>query len=66
MLIDDLLRKNQEELEWLLDHYIDGSIPNEQLTELRAKLERIVTNLETERTQPADYLEAETLTFEQI
>lgn len=65
-VIDDLLERNQTQLERLLDLYLSGDFPKEVLTDRKSHLEGVVQALEEERRGLTSYLEAQTLTMEQI
>ena len=65
-VIDDILEKNRTQLERLLDLYLSGDFPKEVLTDRKSHLEGVVQALEQERRGLTSYLEAHTLTMEQI
>jgi hypothetical protein len=65
-VVDDLLRRNQAQLDRLLDLYLGGDFPKEMLTERKLRLEDIGKALEQERANLVAALEAHTLTQEQI
>ncbi|MBN1813654.1 MAG: recombinase family protein [Anaerolineae bacterium] len=61
-IVEDLLQRNQEQLERLLDLFLSGDFPRDILTERKQRLEQITQALEQERTSLTATLEAHTLT----
>jgi site-specific DNA recombinase len=65
-VVDDLLEKNQTQLQRLVDLYLSGDFPREALTERKARLEATIEALSAERKSLAASLAEWTLTAEHI
>jgi len=65
-VVDDLLADNRRQLERALDLYLSGDFDKEMLTERKARLEKVIEALESERAGLAAQLETQTFTDEQV
>jgi site-specific DNA recombinase len=63
---EDLLVKNRAQLERLVDLYLSGEFPKEVLTERKMRLERVIADLESQKTQFMEHLASHSLTIDQI
>jgi site-specific DNA recombinase len=65
-VIDDLLADNQAQLERLIDLYLAGEFSKDMLVDRKTRLETTIESLNAEKTNLIAYLEARTLTQEQV
>jgi hypothetical protein len=63
---EDLLAKNRVQLERLVDLYLSGEFPKEILTERKARLEKLIADLESQKARFMEHLASQSLTIEQI
>lgn len=63
---DDLLARHRAQLERLVDLYLSGEFPREVLVERKARLEKLIADLEGQRAEFMGYLASQSLTIEQI
>jgi site-specific DNA recombinase len=65
-VVQDLINENKAQLERLLDLYLAGNFPKEMLTDRQERLEATVRALQKERLSLVAFVEARTLSDEQI
>ena len=64
-IIDELLANHQEQLNRVLDLYLEGDFPKELLVEKKQRLEETIRSLENEKLDLKDFVEKKSLTPEQ-
>ena len=65
-VVKSLLEDNQEQLDRLLDLYLDGDFPKEMLLDRKKRLEATIEGLKEEQTAMLEQLDARILNQEQI
>ena len=65
-VVDDLLSDHRDQLQKLLDLYLDGNFPKELLVERRQRLQDTVDSLATERVNLVSHLESSAYSPEQL
>ena len=65
-IIDELLADHQEQLNRILDLYLEGDFPKELLVEKKTRLEETTQSLEREKLDLRDFFEKKSLTPEQF
>ncbi len=65
-VIEDLLTQHRTQLERLVDLYVSGGFPREVLVERKARLEKLIADLEGQKAEFMDHLASQFLTVEQI
>ena len=63
---EDLLAKHRAQLERLVDLYLSGEFPRDVLVERKARLEKLIADLEVQKAEFMDHLASQSLTIEQI
>jgi hypothetical protein len=63
---EDVLAKNRAQLERLVDLYLSGEFPKEVLAERKARFERLIADLESQKAEFMEHLASRSLTIEQI
>jgi site-specific DNA recombinase len=63
---EDLLAKNRAQLERLVDLYVSGEFPKDVLAERKARLESLISDLESQKAELMEHLASHSLTIEQI
>jgi site-specific DNA recombinase len=64
-IIDELLKDHQDQLNRILDLYLEGDFPKELLVEKKRRLEETIRSLESEKIDLKDFVEKKSLTPEQ-
>jgi hypothetical protein len=64
-IIDELLADHQEQLNRILDLYLEGDFPKELLVEKKRRLEETIRALESEKLDLKDFIEKRSLTPEE-
>jgi len=65
-IIDDQIKDQQKQLDKLLGLYLGGEFPKEMLTERKARLEQMLTNLSKEQNDLAGHIRKVTMTDDQL
>jgi site-specific DNA recombinase len=65
-IIEDQIVSNQQQLDKLLDLYLNGDFPKEVLTERKTRLEEMLANLRKEQNDLAGHVRKATITDEQL
>ena len=65
-IIDKQMKKYQNQLDKLLDPYLDGNFPKEVLTERKSRLEELLFNLEKEKNDLLAHVKHVTMNDDQL
>jgi site-specific DNA recombinase len=66
IITEEILAKNQAQLERLVDLYVSGEFPREVLAERKARLESLIADLESQKAEFMEHLASQSLSIEEI
>jgi site-specific DNA recombinase len=66
IITEEILARNQAQLERLVDLYVSGEFPKEVLAERKSRLESLIADLESQKAEFMEHLASQSLTIEEI